>query len=136
MKEGGGVLPGNRGKSGQTTVAPVRAWRGSPAEPPRPLTARRVKAWEGPGAMVFVEDVSDEEHAIAVAVEAVFLADGLVVGFEDEFAASEGADEHDEGAFGEVEIGEEGADDVEGAGWVEEDACFSLMAAGGDAEAW
>ena len=34
---------GIRGKSGQTTVAPIKAWRGSLAEPPRPLTARRDK---------------------------------------------------------------------------------------------
>ena len=34
------VPPGNRGKHGQTTVAPIKAWRGSLAKPPRPLTAR------------------------------------------------------------------------------------------------
>jgi hypothetical protein len=34
---------GIRGKPGQTTVAPIKAWRGSPAEPPRPLTAGRRK---------------------------------------------------------------------------------------------
>ena len=34
---------GIRGKFGQTTVAPIKAWRGSLAEPPRPLTAPRDK---------------------------------------------------------------------------------------------
>ena len=34
---------GIRGKYGQTTVAPIKAWRGSPAEPPRPLTAGKDK---------------------------------------------------------------------------------------------
>ncbi len=34
------VPPGNRGKSGQTTVATIKSWRGSLAKPPRPLTAR------------------------------------------------------------------------------------------------
>jgi len=34
---------GIRGKPGQTTVAPIKAWRGSLAEPPRPLTARKDK---------------------------------------------------------------------------------------------
>lgn len=37
------VPPGNRGKHGQTTVAPIKAWRGSLAKPPRPLTARENK---------------------------------------------------------------------------------------------
>ena len=41
---------GIRGKSGQTTVAPIKAWRGSPAGPPRPLTARLAKPRPPPGA--------------------------------------------------------------------------------------
>lgn len=73
---------------------------------------------------------SEDEHAVAVGVEAVFFADGLVVGFEDEFAGGEGADEHEEGAFGEVEVGEEGVDDVELVGRVDED----VGAAGGGFE--
>lgn len=40
---------GIRSKSGQTTVAPIKAWRGSLAEPPRPLTAAAGK----PGKTVF-----------------------------------------------------------------------------------
>lgn len=34
------VPPGNRGKNGQTTVAPIKAWRGSLAKPLRHLTAK------------------------------------------------------------------------------------------------
>ena len=34
---------GTCGKPGQTTVAPIKAWRGSPAEPLQPLTAPRDK---------------------------------------------------------------------------------------------
>lgn len=47
------MLPGNRGKSGQVTVAPVKAWRGSPAEAPRPLTAAEVNTPPLPCAMDF-----------------------------------------------------------------------------------
>jgi hypothetical protein len=41
------------------------------------------------------------------------LGDGLAVGFEDEVAGGEGADEHHQGGFGEVEVGEQGADGFE-----------------------
>ena len=47
------VLPGNRGKFGQATVAPVKAWRDSPAEAPQPLTAAEVNTSPLPCAMVF-----------------------------------------------------------------------------------
>lgn len=47
----------------------------------------------------------EDEHAVAVGEEAVFFGDGLLVGFHDEVLAGEGGDEHDEGGFGEVEVG-------------------------------
>lgn len=40
---------------------------------------------------------SEDEHAVAVAVEAVFPADSLGVGFLDEFEAGEGGNQHQEG---------------------------------------
>jgi len=73
---------------------------------------------------------SEDEHAVAVGVEAVALAEGLAVGFEDEFAGGEGADEHEEGALGEVEVGEEGVDDLELVGGVDEDV--GAAAGGGE----
>jgi hypothetical protein len=63
-----------------------------------------------------------DEHAVAVGVEAVAFADGFLVGGEDEFAAGEGADEHEERGTGEVEIGEERAGLLEFVGGVDEDA--------------
>ena len=40
--------------------------------------------------------LSGDEHAVAVAEEAVFLADCMTIGGEDLFAAGEGADEHEQ----------------------------------------
>lgn len=68
-----------------------------------------------------------DEHGIAVTEEPVTLGDGVVVGLEDEVASvdfsggGEGADEHKEGAAGEVEVGEEGVDDSEMSRGVEEE---------------
>lgn len=33
------IKPGNRDTTGLTTVAPIKAWRGLPADNPQPLTA-------------------------------------------------------------------------------------------------
>ncbi len=52
---------GIRGKPGQTTVAPIKAWRGSPAGPPRPLTAGREK----PGIRVFAMPIFRQFLTIA-----------------------------------------------------------------------
>lgn len=41
---------GIRGTSGQTTVAPIKAWPGSPAGHPQPLTARESKRIQQRGA--------------------------------------------------------------------------------------
>ena len=51
--EGKKCCQGIRGKPGQTTVAPIKAWRGSPAEPLRPLTAPRDKTSRPLSAMPF-----------------------------------------------------------------------------------
>jgi len=48
---------GIHGKTGQTTVAPIKAWRGSPAGPPRPLTAQREKTSGEWLAMTFRESL-------------------------------------------------------------------------------
>ena len=53
---------GIRGKFGQTTVAPIKAWRGSPAEPPRPLTARLAKPRPPSRATLNLHPI-DESHA-------------------------------------------------------------------------
>ncbi len=57
------------------------------------------------------------------------MGDGLAVGFEDEVAGGEGADEHHQGGFGEVEIGEQGADGFELEAGGDEEVGF---ATGGD----
>src|SRR5690349_16337373 len=49
--------------------------------------------------------VLEYQHGIAKAVEAVALADGLVVGPQDEVAAREGGDQHEQGGAGEMEVG-------------------------------
>lgn len=71
-----------------------------------------------------------DEHGVTIAEEAVALSDGFGVGVEDEFAAfgaaggGEGADEHEEGGFGEVKVGEEGVDDFKLVGRIDEEAGF------------
>ena len=56
---------------------------------------------------------STEEHAIAVAEEAVFLLDRVRVCGQHALAAGEGADQHEETGLGQMEVGEEGADEAE-----------------------
>jgi hypothetical protein len=65
--------------------------------------------WSLSGYRVYQRRVSDE-HAIAVAEEAVLLLDGMAVGGEHLFAAGEGADQHQQARFGQVEVGEQRAD--------------------------
>ena len=48
-----------------------------------------------------------DEHGVAEREEAVLLLDGGLVGAEDEVAAGEGADEHDQGGFWQVEVGDD-----------------------------
>src|SRR3954449_8780808 len=54
-----------------------------------------------------------DQHTIAVGEETVLLAHSLVIGGANEFAVGERGDEHEQGRPGEVEIGEQGADDLE-----------------------
>jgi hypothetical protein len=49
-----------------------------------------------------------DQHGVAVAVEAVSLFDGFMVGSADYFTSGKGGDEHDEGGSGKVEVGEHG----------------------------
>jgi hypothetical protein len=67
-----------------------------------------------------------DQHAVPVTVEAVALGDCLAVGLHDEIAAREGAHEHEEGAFREVEIGQEGIDDLKFVGRVDENVGGAL----------
>jgi hypothetical protein len=80
---------------------------------------------------------SEEQHAVAIGVEAVAVADGVVVGGQDGPQAAvgggvsspfpvvhtvrEGGDQHEEGGFGEVEVGEQAVDDAEPVAGREED---------------
>lgn len=52
---------GIRGKSGQTTVAPIKAWPGSLAGPPRPLTAVAAKRIPERGATSFLESALQQD---------------------------------------------------------------------------
>src|SRR6185503_18760503 len=77
--------------------------------------------------------ISENQHRIAVAEETVALADGFGVGRQNEFAAGEGADQHNQGRARKMEIGEERVDHFEFAGRMDEDigaslACFAARA--------
>ena len=67
--------------------------------------------------MTFLQD----QHAIAVAVEAVLFADGLRVGAEDQFLAGERADHHEQRRTGQVEVREHRVDGLEPIGRMDED---------------
>lgn len=47
-----------------------------------------------------------QQHGIAIAEEAIALGDGVLVQGHDVFIASKGADQHQQRAFGQVEVGE------------------------------
>ena len=72
-----------------------------------------------------------EEHAVAVAEKAVLMLD--CVGVSGQYhlparlASREGADQHEEGGFWEVKVGEEAGDDMEFVAWAEEDAGLAGM---------
>ena len=69
-----------------------------------------------------------DEHGVAEGEEAVLLFDGCLVGAEDEVAAGEGADEHDQGGFWQVEVGDDGVDDLEVVAGVDEDTGPAALA--------
>lgn len=66
--------------------------------------------------------MSEDQHAVAVGEESVALPDGVGVGAEDRFPAGKGADEHEKGGLGEVEVGEEPLDQAEAVAGREKDA--------------
>ena len=72
-----------------------------------------------------------EEHAVAVAEKTVLMLDCVGVGGQyhlpARLASREGADQHEEGGFWEVKVGEEAADDLEFVAWAEEDAGLAGM---------
>ena len=64
-----------------------------------------------------------DEHRISEGEEAVFVLHRGVVGVHDDLLARKSGDEHDERAFGEVEIGDERIDCFEFITGINEDAC-------------
>ena len=68
---------------------------------------------------------SEDQHAVAVRIETVFLSNSLAVGFESEFASRDGRYEHDQSGFREVEIGQECVDCFEFIGRMDENIGFS-----------
>jgi len=54
----------------------------------------------------------------------------LAVGFESKFSSGEGGDEHDEGAAGEMEVGEESVNRLKFLGRVKEDVGRSVCGTG------
>ena len=73
------------------------------------------------------------QHAVAVAVESVFLLHGLAVGFEDELAGRHGTDKHEQGALRQMEIREQGINRAELIGRVEENIGAATLRSCGDA---
>ena len=70
---------------------------------------------------------SEDEHAVAVAVEAVAFGDGGGVGGFHEVGASHGGDEHEERGFWQVEVSEEGVGAAERPWWVDEDGGIAVV---------
>jgi len=60
-----------------------------------------------------VNPPSNDKHAVAIAVEAVSLRDGVSICRKHSFARSEGRNQHEQRRVGQVEIGEHGADGFE-----------------------
>ena len=70
---------------------------------------------------------SEDEHAVAVAVEAVAFGDGGGVGGFHEGGACHGGDEHEERGFGQVEVREEGVGALERPWRVDEDGGIAVV---------
>jgi hypothetical protein len=127
-------VPGDRGNGGLATVASFRTWRDSQAATPQPLTRATLRGRSRDATRFWVirdhsvrgDESSNDEHAVAVGIEAVAFTDCLVVGLQDELAIGKGADEHEEGAFGQMKVGEEGIDHLELVGWVDENVSAPL----------
>src|ERR1700690_2290279 len=67
-----------------------------------------------------------DEHAIAVAVEAVFGCDGVAIGAEDVFLSGERGYQREQAGLREMEIGEELVHYAEGLAGVEENRGFGF----------
>lgn len=78
----------------------------------------------------------EDQHGVAKAVEAVTSGNGLVVSVEDELTVGEGADEHQQGGSGEVEVGDQGVDDAETETRVDEEVGWAAEGDDGAAWAW
>jgi hypothetical protein len=72
-----------------------------------------------------------QKHAVAVAEKAVLLADRVGISGQyhlpAKLASREGANQHEEGGFWEVKVGEEAADDMEFVTRTKEDAGLTGM---------
>jgi hypothetical protein len=62
-----------------------------------------------------------DEHAVAVAVESVLMADGLLVGFFDQIEARECRYQHEKCGTWKMEIGQKLIDDLEFISWMNEE---------------
>src|SRR5690554_615918 len=51
---------------------------------------------------------SQKQHAVPKTKKAVALGNGMVIGTENSFPVCEGADQHEQGGFGQMEIGNQG----------------------------
>lgn len=89
--------------------------------------ANIARAWRRVGRMG--GKVSQNEHAVAVREEAVFLGDGVAVGGEGEFGTGEGADEEKQGGLRKVEVGQHAVDALEFEAWVDEEIGIAGVAA-------
>ena len=62
-----------------------------------------------------------DEHSIAKGEESILLPHRLIISIHNKLLACEGADKHNEGAFGKVEVSDKGVDRLELISWVNED---------------
>jgi len=60
-----------------------------------------------------VKLISLYEHAVSVGIEAVTLGDGVFVGMQDVFFATESTDQHEQRGLWQVEISKHGVDNLE-----------------------
>ena len=73
-----------------------------------------------PGGPIF-KRLSGDKHGVAEGEEAVALPHGLGVGVQDVLAPGKGADQHDQGALRQVEVGHQGVHALEPVSRVDED---------------
>src|SRR5207244_12173608 len=65
-----------------------------------------------------------QEHAISIAIEPVFLLDGVAVGIENGVHPSKRADQHQEAGLRQVKIGQQGSNHSELVSGVDKDVRF------------